>query len=223
MIMRVLKLSALLAACLVSVSHAANVRTVDWDDLVPKFESELIDPLAALGLDRRMELESIIWARTLSEQEREQDDFKTGAEDAELFVREFRERGQDIDKLVADYKAWRLAVDERNKQVVKELDGKQVRLAGYLLPLEFSEDGVKEFLLVPYVGACIHTPAPPANQVVFVELRQSYKVDGLYSPVWVIGKMSTRTSSKALNFVDGSANIPSGYSLAASDVEPYTE
>ena len=114
-------------------------------------------------------------------------------------------------------------VEERGKQVVPELNGKTVKLAGYLLPLEFSETGQSEFLLVPYIGACIHAPVPPPNQIVFIELNQSFKVDDLYTAVWVTGKMKTQISSKALFFVDGSADIPLGYTISGAQVEPYTE
>lgn len=48
------------------------------------------------------------------------------------------------------------------------LDGTQVALAGYVVPLDGTARGVTEFLLVPHFGACIHTPPPPSNQVVHV-------------------------------------------------------
>ena len=54
--------------------------------------------------------------------------------------------------------------------VVEELDGQTVRIPGYLLPLELIGDRVNEFLLVPYVGACIHVPPPPLNQIVSVKI-----------------------------------------------------
>ena len=51
--------------------------------------------------------------------------------------------------------------------VVEALDGVQVKLPGYIVPLDMSEEGrVTEFLLVPYFGACIHVPPPPSNQIV---------------------------------------------------------
>jgi hypothetical protein len=47
--------------------------------------------------------------------------------------------------------------------VVEELNGKNVRIPGHLRPLEISQEKVTEFLLVSYVGTCIHVPPPPAN------------------------------------------------------------
>ena len=50
--------------------------------------------------------------------------------------------------------------------IVEEYNGKQVKLPGFVVPLEYSDKGrVKEFLLVPYFGACIHYPPPPPNQI----------------------------------------------------------
>ena len=53
--------------------------------------------------------------------------------------------------------------------VVPELDGKRVRIGGYVVPLDFEATNVKEFLLVPFVGACIHVPPPPPNQIIYVK------------------------------------------------------
>ena len=45
-----------------------------------------------------------------------------------------------------------------------DYDGKTVRLPGYIVPLDYDGTGTKEFLLVPYVGACIHVRHhPPIN------------------------------------------------------------
>ena len=76
-------------------------------------------------------------------------------------------------------------------------------MPGYLLPLEFDGTAVTEFLLVPYVGACIHTPPPPPNQIVHVHAEPGFETEELYMPVWVTGQMSTEGSTENLNYVDG--------------------
>ena len=55
-----------------------------------------------------------------------------------------------------------------NASVLKTLDGQTVKIPGYVVPLEAIQDAMREFLLVPYFGACIHSPPPPANQIVHV-------------------------------------------------------
>ena len=217
------KLSVVAVVVFVSSAMASPVRTLVWEDLVPKFAKELKSPFAELELDRQLELETILWARSLTEEERAADDVKAGLDDAAQYEREFVTNGIDIDKKMLEYVAWQEAVEERGKQIVPDLDGKSVKLAGYLLPLEFSETGQTEFLLVPYVGACIHAPVPPPNQIVFVETSQSFKSEQLFTAVWVTGTLRTQVSSKALSFVDGTADIPLGYTLTRSQVEIYSE
>ena len=70
------------------------------------------------------------------------------------------------------------------------LIGQAVRIAGYVVPLEESSEGLKEFLLVPYNGACIHTPPPPANQIVHVLPRSPVKGVRAMDTVWVSGVLS---------------------------------
>ena len=104
--------------------------------------------------------------------------------------------------------------EEIQTTLVEELNGKQVRIPGYLLPLEVSGFKVTEFLLVPYVGACIHVPPPPPNQIVYVKVLQNggYKNKELYEPVWVTGKMKVTSMVKELYLADGSAGVDIGYS-----------
>jgi hypothetical protein len=75
-----------------------------------------------------------------------------------------------------------------------EIVGQPIRLAGYLLPLErvSRQEPVSRFLLVPYVGACIHVPPPPPNQIVYLETPTAIQPPGLFTPVWAEGRLDTR-------------------------------
>jgi hypothetical protein len=95
-------------------------------------------------------------------------------------------------------------------------------MPGYALPLEQSAEGVTEFLLVPYVGACIHVPPPPANQIVYVKLQTPYKVANLFDPVWITGRIAVEAASRNLSLVDGAAPVETGYRIDGIAVEPYT-
>lgn len=93
--------------------------------------------------------------------------------------------------------------------------GQTVRLPGYLVPLEETKDGLKEFLLVPYFGACIHSPPPPANQIVHVLPKTPAKGLRSMDTVWVTGVLTgTRTDSYM---------GMSGYRIEATQVTPYVE
>ncbi len=79
--------------------------------------------------------------------------------------------------------------------VVEELNGKEIRIPGYIVPLEGYEDSITEFLLVPYFGACIHTPPPPANQIVHVKPKYPILIDESYDLVFVLGKLEAQSST----------------------------
>lgn len=71
------------------------------------------------------------------------------------------------------------------------MNGRSVRLPGYLVPLEEVKGELKELLLVPYYGACIHVPPPPANQIVHVILAKPASGFRTMDPVWISGKLVT--------------------------------
>ena len=129
----------------------------------------------------------------------------------------------DVDDLLSRRKEIAAKLRAQSQATNAALDNQLIRMPGYLLPLEFSGQRVTEFLLVPYVGACIHTPPPPPNQIVYVKPNKPVEVKSNFAPVWVTGRMSTRAASKSLQLVDGSADIEVGYALIGSDVEPYKQ
>ncbi|MHB2079298.1 DUF3299 domain-containing protein [Pseudomonas asiatica] len=98
--------------------------------------------------------------------------------------------------------------------VVKSLDGQQIKLPGYIVPLEVSEEGrTTEFLLVPYYGACIHVPPPPSNQIVHIFSEMGVRVEDLYQPYWIEGKLQVRASSSEL--------ADAGYQMEAEKIYVY--
>lgn len=78
--------------------------------------------------------------------------------------------------------------------IVNALDKQKLKLPGYMIPIKFNASSVSEFLLVPYVGACIHTPPPPENQIVYVSLKTPIVTQDFWAPVWVSGTMKTQMS-----------------------------
>lgn len=100
-----------------------------------------------------------------------------------------------------------------NAPVVPALNGKRVRIAGFMVPLESHEGLVSEFLLVPYFGACIHTPPPPANQIIHVLPARPYKSAQGMDAVWISGVLETTRAGTDM----GNA----GYRMKAELVTPY--
>jgi hypothetical protein len=96
-----------------------------------------------------------------------------------------------------------------------ELAGQKVKLPGYLVPLEGQSGEWKEFLVVPYFGACVHSPPPPANQIVHVKAAIPAKGLRSMDTVWVTGTMRTERRDTDMGV--------SGYTLEGAVVEKYVE
>lgn len=99
--------------------------------------------------------------------------------------------------------------------IIEEMNGQPVRIPGFVVPVEFDEESITEFFLVPYFGACIHSPPPPPNQIIYVHAPKGLKLDTLYDPFWISGKLST---SMVENYMATAA-----YSLKMTSYEAYTE
>ncbi|MEY8879530.1 MAG: DUF3299 domain-containing protein, partial [Leptothrix sp. (in: b-proteobacteria)] len=102
-----------------------------------------------------------------------------------------------------------------NAPVNSALVGQAVRLPGFIVPLEDGKEGLKEFLLVPYFGACIHSPPPPANQIVHVLPKSPAKGFRSMDPVWISGVLATAHTDSYM----GAAS----YRIEAVSVAPYNE
>lgn len=100
--------------------------------------------------------------------------------------------------------------------VVPELNGVEVRIPGFIVPLDGDDVGsVTEFFFVPYYGACIHTPPPPPNQIVFVTVDRAFPLESMWEPFWIEGVMRTEQVASDLGVA--------AYVLKASKIEVYEE
>jgi hypothetical protein len=217
MIARLCYLSLLSGALLTMSAFAEDPRQVMWADLVPKsatFDNPFLK-LTPEQLARVSDVAAIRDRRSRGDKSLSQAE----SESESVMVRKLEQAGIDVDGLLAK----RREIIERGRATNPLLNGQNVRLPGYLLPLEFSGRQVSEFLLVPWVGACIHTPPPPPNQIVHVKPEKPIEMSGMFAPIWVTGLLTTGAIKKSLSLVDGSADIDVGYSLRASRVEPYKE
>lgn len=114
---------------------------------------------------------------------------------------------------------WRLLakLNYRTGEKTEELaalEGKLVKVPGFTVPLEDFASSATEFLLVPYVGACIHTPPPPPNQLVYIQMDQGKraKMDG-WNPVWVEGVLTIEMTESVYGYV--------GFTITGQRVYPY--
>jgi len=108
----------------------------------------------------------------------------------------------------------RLREMEKRAPINDKLDGQIIKMPGFVVPVETDGEIVHEFLLVPYHGACVHVPAPPANQIVYVKTtEQSVGKFEYFDTVWVTGLLTVeKTKSKVAE---------SGYTITATKIELY--
>jgi hypothetical protein len=122
-----------------------------------------------------------------------------------------KDGSEEAEKLMA---SMRKKLDEA--PISTKYINQKIRMPGFVVPLDAVRNGQREFLLVPYFGACIHTPPPPANQIVLVtphpQLNLSKTLESM-EVIWVEGELKeSRTKT---------ASGVSGYSLEAIQVYPY--
>lgn len=219
MIARIAAPLLLLLAVAGTQAYAETPRTLMWEDLIPKAAAS-DNPFSKLTREQLFALGDIATVRdriasgdkNISPLER------AGAEDS---ASRLERQGVDVESLLARRKEMSENRKALTAAVNPELDGRMVRVPGYMLPLEFTGKSVTEFLLVPWVGACIHTPPPPPNQIVHVKTNQPFVSEGLFMPVWITGRLSVTSTKKSLYLIDGESSIDIGYAMQATQVEPY--
>ena len=97
---------------------------------------------------------------------------------------------------------------------LRRVAGTTVMVPGYIVPFEDFSERAKEFLLVPYMGACVHEPPPPPNQMVYVTMTSGKPVEfSMWRPVWIEGTLEIDTKRS----VYGAAS----FSMKATRVIPY--
>jgi len=200
-----------------NLSAADSPRAIDWENLAPDLP-EIADPFTHLTPEQRLDLFAIYGIRAQTDQgvtSRVSPTYQLAIE----LTNKLTEAGLDVEALLAEAREVEKKIIAQEAQTVPELEGQLVEMPGFALPLEFSDKGVTEFLLVPYLGACIHTPPPPPNQMVFVQLKEPFKLDDIYTPVLITGRMNIAAATKKLYYVDGQADVDTGYSLQATKIE----
>ncbi|NJR69432.1 MAG: DUF3299 domain-containing protein [Synechococcales cyanobacterium CRU_2_2] len=77
------------------------------------------------------------------------------------------------------------------------------------------------FLLVPYIGACVHVPPPAANQMIYVEPSTAVAQPGLFDRVWIEGHLRRQPGTYDLFLVDGVRQVRASYALDLKAITPY--
>lgn len=181
-----------------------SYRTIEWIDLIPEDDLEALltppDYLAAI-VDGSLEDQ-------LPEPGQASLSTDSGtAEDQDA------QRIRDAIAAASDSRYQKALVSTRIKE---EFKGQSIKIPGFIVPLEFdAEYTVTQFFIVPYFGACIHSPPPPPNQTVFATYAKGVNMDSIYDPFWFSGTLATSITEKEI--------ATSAYSLSVDSIEPYSE
>jgi len=166
-------------------SHAADYPEIDWTDLLPASDLE--------ALENRPDFIDTIPEGSNADQ--------NGMPSSDLSMEQSA--------------AWqRYDAALKSDRTRPEFDGRQVKIPGFVVPLDFDENqNVSEFFLVPFFGACIHVPPPPPNQIIHVQLSAPYQMESIADPVWLTGTMHIEETANDMG--------ASAYSLDVKTIKPY--
>ena len=95
----------------------------------------------------------------------------------------------------------------------------EVELTGFLLPIDYEGDDVYQFMLLPWAGACSHTPPPPPDQVVLVTPEEPIQIERTYEAVSITGHLNRKRELSQFFLLDGVARIESEYRMRSAQVQ----
>lgn len=199
---------------LLVISTSVCAGKINWADLRPDIPS-IDDPFLSLTDEQLYELGTIARFQNIEALTDEQ------VLEKRNIVTKLEKEGVDVDYLFSV----REKIKEHRRTVATEpnhqVSGKDQEIPGFITPVEFDGIKVTKFFLVPTAGACIHTPPPPANQIVLVDYPQGIELESLYTPVWVKGELLVKRAKADVTYVDGQADIETVYQMTAVNIENY--
>jgi hypothetical protein len=196
----------------------AGVQALDWDALPDKDAQVFDDPYRDLEPAQLVKLISVAQLRQLAEKGESIDKEKLARETDALVA-----DGIDIDAILAQ--RWEVA--EKRKLAASsgnsEVDGRDIQIAGFVIPAPADADGSVTAYLVPERGMCSHMPPPQPNQMLKLTLPDTWQPHSLYEPVVVSGRLAIAPNSRTIRVVDGLVPMRATFSLDVSDVTSMRE
>ena len=194
-----------------SDSDKTNYQEIEWEELDPN-DPQQVDYSATVNHDSfDLSNEEFIEEGYVEEEFIGADEYSDGEE----YIDEYSEL-PSLSELTSGNIGISAQTQAQSFGIVPEMDGKNIRLPGFIVPVEFEGTNlVTEFFLVPYFGACIHQPPPPPNQTVYVTSEKPIKFTGIYDPVWVMGTIKTERTGNYIATAE--------YKIDLNRIAPYTE
>ena len=187
-------------------------QAITWEDLQPQ-TTTLQNPYEHLSTEQVYDLSMLVQLQLWLDQN-QNDPKGLEAEEIQRLKQQLEAQDLDVDRLLTQVDQAQAYWQEQSQTTNAALEGQSVELSGYALPLTWNnQQQVTEFLLVPFVGACIHVPPPPPNQIVYVEPSTPITPPGLFAPVSITGQLWQQPASYELFRVDGSRLVDVSYTL----------
>ncbi|EDX86994.1 transporter, NiCoT family, putative [Synechococcus sp. PCC 7335] len=213
-------------ALLMAIIPAAPVRAqeaISWDDL-QAHSTHLRNPYEHLSEAQTYRLSSLYQLKEWTKENPSAPE-SIEAKEIQRLEQTLAAEGLDTDALLVHADEARAYWRSQSQITNPDLEEQSVQLSGYILPLGNAQadsrtQTVSEFLLVPYVGACIHVPTPPPNQMVYIKPRVAIENPGLFSAVQITGKLRSRSGRYELFRVDGSRTIEVSYAMDLEAITP---
>lgn len=188
-------------------SNKTNIRTIEWTDLMPDEDLELLESMQPVDHD------------VLSEEELAKDNIDTKktlkpsnsnslSKFEDPIAKPIQQAGSSAKK-----RTWKDALV--STAVRPEFNNVRVKLGGYIVPLDYEKNLIKTFFFVPYYGACIHVPPPPPNQIIYVRTTKGLNIQDIYRPYSATGTLRIEKTEKDIGV--------SSYSLDAESVRIYRQ
>ena len=199
---------------------AAERADMDWADLIDQSVHEFDDPYQDLTSDQLTALVDVARLQaqldgTSAAEERTKLEARLSDAKATL-----AQDGIDADWLISQ----RWVVAERRQKAAwagdPDVEGRIVRLGGFVIPAPADDMGRPTVYLVPERGMCSHMPPPPPNQMVQVHLTGDWRPQTIYEPVRVTGRMSVTATERDVVVVDGPVRMQAAFTMVATEVEP---
>jgi len=209
------KILLILCFC-ISFVYAQGYQVIDWDDLEGKVEA-YDDPFEKLSDDQIFNL-SVIYEIEKMDASQVDKELQDEAVEAKRLLKK--------DKIDIKYYFEQAEIIAKKREAESKLtnlslNNKKVELNGFSLALGIKEGKIQEFLFVPYLGACIHSPTPPLNQILYVKSSIPVKVDDRYEPLTIKGTLQIKQNKNKLFLIDGEDEIQSGYTFLADEIKPF--
>ncbi len=200
-----------------SAGYAESARPVDWNDLGAELSST-DNPYYGLTADEARLVGVLVHTQTARTAGKVLSPRALQGEN--LAISALESVGIDGPAKVADLAAFGEKLKASRTELNEGVLNQSIEIPGFVLPLNFDGRTITEFVLVPFAGACVHTPPPPRNQMIVVNYPEGFSIDGLFEAVVISGQLTRGDGIRSVGFSDGVSSLDIGYQMEAVSVDP---